>query len=467
MSKSVAGKQSSHKALPKIRALMGGVEGMRAAGETYLPREPRESRAAWEARRDRSFLFNGLRKTVTDMGGKVFSKPVTLAEEADERLRVWSENIDLQGRALNNFAYEVFKDGLQAGISYILADSPPRAEGETRATERRPYLVHVPEERFLGFKAEDRDGAMVLVQVRIMETVTESDPEDEFAEKTITQVRVFDLIEGRVQIRIFRKAQAGDEWVEWSDGARQTDLPEITIVPVYTNRSGFMRGDPPLEDLADINIAHWQSQSDQRNILHVARVPILFGAGFQPGVDADGNEVEVSVQSLMTSSDPNAKLGWVEHSGAAIDSGRQDLKDLEFQMQTFGLELLIPRAPNATATGEVVDRAKMTSPLAMMADNLADALEQAMAFMAMHAAIGAADTTVTVNKDFGISALHQYELVALLQMVTTGQISHERFISELVRRGLLADDTTAEEERDRIEDEGGDFNLPEDQDAAA
>jgi len=35
-----------------------------------------------------------------------------------------------------------------------------------------------------------------------------------------------------------------------------------------------MQAKPPLLDLAWLNVEHWQSASDQSNILHVARVPI-------------------------------------------------------------------------------------------------------------------------------------------------------------------------------------------------
>jgi hypothetical protein len=40
-------------------------------------------------------------------------------------------------------------------------------------------------------------------------------------------------------------------------------------------RCAFGDGEPPLLDLAYLNVKHWQSQSDQDNILHIARVPIL------------------------------------------------------------------------------------------------------------------------------------------------------------------------------------------------
>ena len=109
----------------------------------------------------------------------------------------------------------------------------------------------------------------------------------------------------------------------------------IPVAPVYLNQTGFMCGSPPLMDLADLNITHWQSSSDQRNILHVARVPILFASGV-----AEDIELVVGANAFMRASDPQARLEYVEHSGAAITSGKDDLKVLEFQMQAMGLQLL-------------------------------------------------------------------------------------------------------------------------------
>ena len=59
----------------KGRALMGGTSAMRTAAEKYLPRFGAESHDAYTARLNSSWLFNGFRKTVRDMTGRVFGKP--------------------------------------------------------------------------------------------------------------------------------------------------------------------------------------------------------------------------------------------------------------------------------------------------------------------------------------------------------------------------------------------------------
>lgn len=437
-------------AAAKGRALMGGSDAMRAAGETYLPRFKAEDQIDYTARLNSSWLFNGLRKTVKDMTGRVFDKPAEISE-GPERLIDWAENIDMQGQDLSVFASKVFKDGFIPGISFIMVDAPRREGTTTRqqaASEGlRPYLVHLQVEEVLGWKTATYGNTLAISQFRIMETVQEPDPVDEFAQESVQQVRVLDRLDTGVQVRIYRQ-NANQQWTVFDEYT--TEAPEITVIPYYAQRTGFFTGEPVLEDLADVNIAHWQSQSDQRNILHFARVPILHASGRD-----DDEPLTISAGTAVQSRDAQARLEWVEHKGQAIGAGRQDLKDLEFQMEALGLQLLVDRAQ--TATGAALDSAKETSTLAMMADSLKDALEQALQWMCDYGGLGEQSVTVAVNKEFGISMLTPQEVTAMLTAVNTGTLSRETFLEELKRRGFVRADLDTQEEMDRIDSEGPDL----------
>lgn len=439
----------------KIRALMGGTAEMRAQGGAYLPQFPSESDESYKIRLGASWLFNGTEKTVEDMAGRVFEKPTRLADDAPEEVAKWAENIDLAGRHLSNFARDVFEDALQSGISYIMVDAPVRdgdvSKAEAQTRNLRPYFVHLRSEDILGWRTEVVDNQTVLAQIRIMETETEVDPKDEFKEIEIQQVRVMDRIEGGVHIRLFRKSGDKQDWTLHDE--RFSPLEEITVVPVYVKRTAFFEGRPPLENLADVNIAHWRSQSDQQNILHVARVPILFGKGMRAD---EKNPIVISSSQATTTEEPEADLKWVEHSGEAIGAGRTDLKDLEFQMQTHGLQLLVTKTGNNTATGDTIDDKKSKSTLAMSADDLQDALETAFLWAGQYAGRGD-EIKVQVNKEFEIAAITAHELNALLSAVNTGQISRETFIGELIRRGVISDVIDVADELERIDDEGDDL----------
>ena len=429
------------------RALMGGTQAMRKAGKTYLPKFTAETDDTYRERLALSWLFNGYRKTVRDMTGRVFRKSVEVAEDTPDQIKEWCANIDLSGRDLSTFARDVFEDGIDAGISYIMVDAPARNTALTRAQSQaqglRPFMVHLHVEDVLGWRSEVINNVSVLAQLRIMESLTEQDPQDEFADVTIDQVRVLDRTDAGVMTRLYRKGER-DQWTLY-DEPTVSDMTEITVVPFYANRTGFFTGDPLLDDLADVNIAHWQSQSDQRNILHFARVPILFGSG-----RTDDEPITISVGQMTTASDPAADLKWVEHSGQAIGAGRQDLKDLEFQMETHGLQLLVAKPGSESATGAALNTEKETSTLSMTADALKDALEQAMMWMVQFGGMGDVSPTISVNKEFTVGMMNAQEMSVLLQAVQSGNMSRETFLRELARRGMVASDLDVDDEAERI-----------------
>jgi hypothetical protein len=418
--------------------LMGGTTAMRRAGETFLPREYAEDTVAYAARMNRTVLFNAFAKTVVDMVGRIFAKPVQIGSDVPAVISGLCDNVDLTGRDLNTFAYEVARDAMAAGVSFTLADMPPALpEGSTRADEiatgSRPYLVHVRAEDLIGWKTETINGREIATQIRILECVDEPDPKSPYEDAKVEQVRLIEIAAVGCVWTTYRKDGEG----KWSvNDAGTMASREIPLTPVYFKRCGFFEGEPPLADLAELNLAHWQSSSDQRNILHVARVPILFGSGWD-----EKDTLTIGAGTFARATAADSKLVYVEHSGAAIDSGRNDLKDIEMQM--------LINKPAATATGEIRDDAKENSALFMMADALEDALEASLAGMGAY--IGQPEGgSVNVNKEFGGISVGAVDQNTLLTMCERGLITHETLLREMQRRNVLADDFEPEEEARKL-----------------
>ncbi|MEL6311134.1 MAG: DNA-binding protein, partial [Pseudomonadota bacterium] len=237
MSQAVAKRSAKSAAMLRAgmtgRDLMGGTRGMRAAGRAYLPKMPQESEEGWQERLAASWLFNGYRKTVRDMVGRVFDKPVELVE-GPSAAEEWEPNIDLAGRDLSTFAKDVFTAGLHDGIAWVLVDAPARTGEETRAQAAeqnlRPYLNVLTIEDVLGWQARSINNVMTLTQFRILEAVQVEDPEDEFAEAEVAQVRVLDRTEAGVQVRLYRQQPNSEQWVLYQEPTF-TGLPEISVVP--------------------------------------------------------------------------------------------------------------------------------------------------------------------------------------------------------------------------------------------
>jgi hypothetical protein len=306
----------------------------------------------------------------------------------------------------------------------------------TRADEqkRRPYLCFVKAEYLISWKVEIIDGQPVLTQARIVESVEVAD--GEFGTKKVPQVRV--LYRGRFEL--WQELTEGKDKGKWAKvgggatiGGDGKALSYIPLAPVYINRTGFMQAEPPLEDLADLNVAHWQMQSDLRNINHVACVPILVMTGW-----GEDDKIEIGASSAIRTANPDASVSYCEHTGTAITTSKDLIKEIEFQLQTQGLQLMVPQPGGKTATGEVHDDEKENSPLAMMARSLEDALEAGLGFMADFAGIGKdKGGSLVVNKDFGLSAVATANAPQIIASYNAGLIDRETAITELQRLEVL------------------------------
>jgi hypothetical protein len=429
---------------PIVDALLGGTPAMRKARTTYLPQWPGETSDAYKARVETATLFPAFPRTVEVLAGKPFSKPVTTTEDVPARITEWCEDIDLQGRNLHAFAAAITESALSHGIQGILVDYPKAQNFRTKAEEQaagiRPYWVQIHAGNILGWKSQRINGAETLTQLRLLEQAVEND--GEFGEKIIEQVRV--LTPGAWATYRESDKETPDkkkEWVLHESGT--TSLPKIPFVPVYGRRTGFMTAVPPLLELAYMNVEHWQSKSDQQTILHVARVPILFGKSLGE------TTVTVGAGSLVNSDHEHADLRYVEHSGAAIEAGRLSLLDLEDRMRQVGAELLVIKPGKTTVAQTVAENEAGMCALQRIVEDVEDALDQAIALTCEWVGEKPAGNVRLFN-DFGVASLAEASLELLRDMNVDGTFSDESLFNEAKRRGVIAPETDWKDEKARI-----------------
>lgn len=438
----------------KIGTLLGGTDAMRAAGQAYLPKHPDEEESRYAERLATATLFNMTEMTLNSWVGRPFSDPVQLSEDMPEEVKTLLDNIDLMGNNIDVFARNWFKDGVAKGFSHVLVDFPrkktededgnpiQRTLEDDKREGLRPYWVHIKPENVIFAYAVMKDGREHLVQVRILEEVTSMEG---FAEVCTTKIRV--ITAGLQEIYVPEELNNGK--VEWIlEDSFPYDLPFIPLVTYYADKDGFMLAKPPIIDLADLNIAHWQSTSDQRTILTVARFPMLALSG---GEDDDG-ELTIGPHNWLFTKDPSGKFYYVEHSGKSIEAGRQDLMDLEEQMGNYGAEFLKKRPGSLTATARALDSAEATSPLQDMTVRFMDACNQALQFTAEWLRIDQAGEVI-ISTEFGPEDVDANDLRTLIETRKNGDISRKAYLTELVRRGLLDDDFDIDADAEVLEEE--------------
>lgn len=436
----------------RIDSVLGGTESMRKAGLDLLPQHEKETQAGYKERLSRSVCYNFTDQILQSWVGRVFSEEVELSEGTSAEFLSMSDNIDMLGNNLTVFLRHWFQDGLAHSFSHVLIDYPrtvPNADGTPRTVEDdrndniRPYWVHIDPRSVVGSKVDIIDGVERLTQLRLYE-VAAIPTDDEFVEGSEHRIRVYDI--GQVRIFAWRKDKKGKEsWVLIDNYL--VDSPGIPLVTFYANRTEPFVGRSPMTDLVECNIEHWQSASDQKAILTVARFPMLALSG-----GTESKTIEVGPNQWLHCPDPQGRFYYVEHGGKAIEAGRFDLTAIEQRMSNYGAQFLKQRPGSDTATARALDSAEATSPLQDAALRFTDAVNQCLQITADWMGDATAGT-VRLELSEMLESNAQPDLIALSSARLSRDISRRQLLTELVRRDVLSDRFSFEENEKELEAE--------------
>nr|WP_279423329.1 phage terminase large subunit [Glaesserella parasuis] len=234
--------------------------------------------------------------------------------------------------------------------------------------------------------------------------------------------------------------------------AQNRPLEVVPVVPFITKESNvFALGEPPLLELAYLNIKHWQSQSDQDNILNTARVPLL-------GIfsDTEVNKLQVGGSALHLPA--GSQIAYIEHSGNAINAGQDSLKELESQMRVAGAKLLDKTVLAMTDSQAKEEQGKEISLLRLYANKFEDALDLALEYVGLWLGIddvGKVEISGNIDDDLDPNA----SMDMVIKMQQAGTLSKQTVFNEAKRRGLISDNVEWEDEQARLNEEGVEYDL--------
>jgi len=413
-----------------MAAVTKGTNYIRDMAETYLPQEPREDNDAYQTRVDRSVLSPYTSRLIETAAGAILRKPIHI--EGDPYWLELAQNIDGIGSNINEYARRALVSSLTYGHSAILVDYPAATGAmnlaEERAQGRRPYFVHIDAPQIWSWRKESTTNR--LLQVRIHDYSVR--PLNEFGEEQIEEMRV--IYPGRYDLYTL-----GQEVVEFSESGGYS-LTEIPLVPIYSNRRGVLQSQPPLLDIANLNITHYQRQADLIHALHIAAMPTLVLEGWDDttGSATMGVNYAIAMQ-------PGNKAYYVQADATSFDAQMAELQSLESQMSTLGVTKLFGQKFVAeSAEAKRIDQAQSNSVLSIISQELESALNQAFAFAAQY--VGIEPPEITIDRDFDYYRLIGQDVSVLAQLNQMGKIS-DAMLLEVLRRGeVLPDNINIEDE---------------------
>ena len=438
-----------------IHDLLGGTATMRIAAQKWLPKESAESVSAYSARLNKSVLYNGYKDTLNKLKNRPFTHPVTITDLPKEIAYI-EHDVDGNNKPLEIFIKEVLENLIKYGVAYIYVDHTiveAVVEGEsiTKADEKnlgvRVYLINIAPPDLIGWQAEKTSKSKELTQIRVKDVVIE--PDGDYGDKEVTYINVYTPNSWE---KHQQDSENTDKYTKIGSGTHS--FGEIPLVTIYANRIGYMIADPPLIDLAWLNVTHWQSYSDQRNILHFSRFGLLFGKGMpKKVVEAGSIELGPTKAILIGDDSENADLKYVEHTGKSIESGQKDITDIECKMRILGDQPLIKDIPD-TATAEAIGENRTISQLQSWIRALERGLMQALKLACKWRDVTPSDTMeVSIYSDFEATILNSQDKELLLKMREAGEITGVTLLREQKRRGVFSLDMDPETEAKQAAEE--------------
>lgn len=447
----------------RCRDVSDGQDAIRAAGEAYLPKLKDETSDDYKARLKRSNFFNGTWRTLAVLTGMLFRKPPQ--KDVPSGIETYLEDIDLAGTSLDTFARTVALEVEEVGRVGIMVDHPAVENVEAltvaaaQAQGLRPLIQFYRAESIINWKYARIRNRNQLSMVVLKECISE--PDGEFAEKKIDQYRVLDLdAAGEYRVRIFRRendrdVQIGSDMYPLMNGQKLDFIPFRIVGP---DGSDSVLDEPPLIDLVDANLAHYQINADYRHGLHFTALPTAVISGYVP--ESPNDKLYIGSTSAWVFPDPNATAAFLEFQGQGLSELREALREIKQEMALLGARAIADETKQAETLGATaIKRSGENSILSAIAIAVSESIEWALTIFAEWAG-QSGDVEYQLNRDFMPAMIDAQQLTALVSAVQAGKISDAEFFALMQRGDVIDSEITFEEHQAQVEIDGPDLARP-------
>lgn len=426
--------------------LLGGTPAMHAAGTKVLHQEEGEADADFKVRLGRGVLTNYYGDTIDRHSALPFRTPIKFDPPLPDPLAYLEHNCDGSGRSITVLAREVMREAMHRGLSHLLVDAAPTDPGAASLADdmtRRPLLLHIKPDHLLDAwdePAASADGEDQVVYARIMQSRL---VEDGRFGKAVEEF-VLELDPGQKVAMQWVAAKNG----EWSATESVYQRDSIPLFTFYTDQVDAYQGRPAYRYLAELNLAHFQSDCEQRHGLSYGRRSTLVKTGWKDrsaaqkaaaGQSADpatNNRLGFGRQIVTDSETADAKF--LETGGAGLAAGQVDLTELEKRMERFGAAQ-VSREGGITATSRALDDKRDNCNLEAWCTRLEGRLLAAIrAIAAWRKVTLPANQTVTFDRSFSDNpTAAQSDLPWLIQMTEKRMLPRTVLLDEVRARKVL------------------------------
>lgn len=429
----------------KCRACFEGTEAIRAGRELYLQRYPGESNARYDSRVRLAAWENAFKRTVKASTGLMLDVPLRLDEEDnDEKLLAFAKSVNGKRENISVYAERLIENALVDGLAGTFTDCAKvdrkrldNARGVSESAKRRGKLDS-SEVKVLGLRPYF---VLVLAEDIIIEHYESIDGEDVlmlFIRREVSEVADGYALVDRVRYLVYRRSETGGNveceiWEEPEEGGDPVQGETVTMENVKEIPwSPLDLGEkPPLEDLADMNLAYHETTTNIKALQSQALVPtpVRIGATPEEVENEDGsitrtypeliwgpnNTIEISFFEGM----PVKPVYWLSPDVAVLDPAMKTQQLELLSMAKEGGAFLSPdKASVESAEGQRIRGHAQKATLSTVAQRAEDSI----ALSVRHAAtfIGVIGGSVIINREWDHATLQPQEMTALAALIQAG-----------------------------------------------
>lgn len=452
----------------RIRTFREGARAVRAAGETFLPKPTGWKDEEYASYKARAEVYGAIDRTIDGLDGAIFRKAPT--SELPQKDSAIETDITLAGQTMIEFARKVEQEVVTVGRVGVLVDftgaAPMAAQTATEQAAavgiQRPYAVIYAAEQIINWEVETIGGETktTLVVLEEREQIPSTDP---FVRDMRLRYRVLRLVDRAYTVEIWTPKQdattakntatkvevAYEKTQEYRPMRRGKPLDRIPFFFLAPGGQSPTPEKPPLLDIADLCVLHYQASADLAHGLHWVALPTPWVTGAR-----DKDQMKIGPSAAIILEDSEARVGMLEFTGAGLQSIESRMQGLERKMAALGARILEEQKKDSES-GEALKLRQSgdASVLAGISDAVSRAIEAILARMFWWDGTEANEPEVTfsLNMDFFAQAMDPQMLVALMQARQSGEISRETFLWNLQRGEMLAEGRTIEDELGAID----------------
>ena len=432
----------------KCRHAAEGEEAIKAEGVAYLPKlsghhDPTHGHQAYEAYKNRALWFGATDRTLSGYVGAIMRRDPTFT--VPDALSDRMENITDAGQDATEFTHAQLKELLTTGRYGLLADKSAEDVGEMECAFLKMYY---PENIWNWLVDQDN----CLQAVVLEETVFLAD-KDPYDIKETSQLRELVMLDGVYTVRIWKQKQGDIKDLENPFELSEVIVPTLRGVPFDSIPFVFVSADkdatscskPPMLDLVNANINHYQLDADYRHGLHFTALPTPVFTGVDSERDYFlGSEIAINLRN------ENSKAFFLEFQGLGLSAIKDAMEERKSQMASLGAALIQQGASGKgveTAEAARIQHSGETSLLSMIVGRVEEAYESGLELIAKweNIVIVEDDIEVVLNRDFIDSTLTAAEITAMVGAWQVGALPAEQLYWNFQRGGIVSPETSFED----------------------